>query len=152
LELEEIKKNYLKSIMIQKGTKMRIIDNSGAKRVVCIHVRGKKRRPFASPGSIISITIRSLRDIPRKRVLEGRDKQGGRKTKRSIRVWPALVTSVSKFNVRGVGTVVSGRENTGIILSKRDMLPLANRFTGSVRYEVKQRGHAKASAMARGTI
>lgn len=47
--------------MIQKGTKLRIIDNSGAKRAECIHVYNGYMRRYARIGDIIKVAIKSIK-------------------------------------------------------------------------------------------
>lgn len=43
--------------MLQVGTKIKTIDNSGAKWVKCIKVLGKGNKKYATTGNIILITI-----------------------------------------------------------------------------------------------
>jgi len=47
--------------MIQKGTYLNVIDNSGAKDVCCIQVLKGYRKRYASIGDIIVVSIKSLR-------------------------------------------------------------------------------------------
>ena len=47
--------------MIQKGTYLNVIDNSGAKDVCCIQVLKGYRKRYATIGDIIIVSIKSLR-------------------------------------------------------------------------------------------
>jgi large subunit ribosomal protein L14 len=47
--------------MIQKGTYLNVIDNSGAKEVCCIHVLNGYRKRYAVIGDVIVVSIKSLR-------------------------------------------------------------------------------------------
>jgi large subunit ribosomal protein L14 len=47
--------------MIQKGSLLSVIDNSGAKTVCCIHVSNGFRRRYAYVGDMIVVSIKSLR-------------------------------------------------------------------------------------------
>jgi len=47
--------------MIQKGTLLNVIDNSGAKTAYCIQVLSGYRRRYAGVGNIINVAVKSLR-------------------------------------------------------------------------------------------
>jgi len=47
--------------MIQKGTYLNVLDNSGAKTVCCIHVFGGYRKRYAKLGDTIVVSVKSLR-------------------------------------------------------------------------------------------
>lgn len=62
--------------MIQKGTRLLIGDNSGAKVVECIHVYKGYRRRYAKFGDEILVAIKSLRKRSKKKA-EYKVKKGG---------------------------------------------------------------------------
>ena len=47
--------------MIQEGTVLTVVDNSGAKKVKCIKVLGGFKRKFAHLGDIIVVSVKQLR-------------------------------------------------------------------------------------------
>ena len=47
--------------MIQVGTFLNVVDNSGAKEVCCIRVLGGYRRRYASIGDVIVVSVKQLR-------------------------------------------------------------------------------------------
>jgi large subunit ribosomal protein L14 len=47
--------------MIQKETKLKVIDNSGAKDASCIHVLNGYRKRYAFLGDLIIVSVKSLR-------------------------------------------------------------------------------------------
>jgi len=47
--------------MIQKGTIVRVVDNSGAKIGACIHMYQGYRRRYAKVGDVIKIAIKKLK-------------------------------------------------------------------------------------------
>ena len=49
--------------MIQKETYLNIIDNSGVKKVCCIHVYGGYRKRYAYAGDIILSSIKSMKKV-----------------------------------------------------------------------------------------
>ena len=59
--------------MIQQETRLKVADNSGARELLCIHVQGGSRHPYAYVGDIIVGTVKSaasralarLREDPR---------------------------------------------------------------------------------------
>jgi large subunit ribosomal protein L14 len=51
--------------MIQKGTVLNVVDNSGVKSVCCIHVCGGYRKRYAFAGDIIVVSIKVFRSKKR---------------------------------------------------------------------------------------
>ena len=48
--------------MIQQQTKLKVIDNSGAKTVKCIKVLGGFKRKFAFTGDTVIVSVKELRN------------------------------------------------------------------------------------------
>src|ERR687888_591167 len=44
--------------MIQQETKLRVADNSGAREILCIRVKGGHHRRYASVGDVITATVK----------------------------------------------------------------------------------------------
>lgn len=47
--------------MIQKGTYLNVIDNSGVKQICCIHVVGGYRKRYAKIGDIVIASVKSIK-------------------------------------------------------------------------------------------
>jgi large subunit ribosomal protein L14 len=47
--------------MIQKGTYLNVVDNSGAKLVCCIHIYNGYRKKYAKVGDKILVSVKSVR-------------------------------------------------------------------------------------------
>lgn len=47
--------------MIQKGTVLKVIDNSGAKKAACIHMYDGYRKRYAKVGDIIKVAIKKVK-------------------------------------------------------------------------------------------
>jgi|YelNatPaOPRAMG01_1025707.scaffolds.fasta_scaffold364709_1 large subunit ribosomal protein L14 len=111
--------------MISQETKFPIVDNSGAKRVLCIKVL---RQKIGYPGSICVVTVKKakLRKTKRKKQIKKGD------------IVKALVLSTKHGLYRGRGYRIYGGANYGLIL-KRDnsSLPFGNRVKRPVFYEVR---------------
>lgn len=57
--------------MIQKGTYLKVIDNSGVKQISCIHVVGGYRRRYAQIGDFILASVKSIRFKENMKVKKG---------------------------------------------------------------------------------
>jgi len=44
--------------MIQNETRLRVADNSGAREILCIRVKGGSRRRYAFVGDVITATVK----------------------------------------------------------------------------------------------
>jgi large subunit ribosomal protein L14 len=49
--------------MIQKGSYLNVVDNSGIKTVQCIHIFGGYKKRYSKLGEIILISIKNVRNI-----------------------------------------------------------------------------------------
>ena len=106
--------------MIQKGTYLNVIDNSGAKEVCCIHVLNGYRKRYAAIGDTIVVSIKSLRI---KRRSHAKIKKG--------EVLKALIVR-TKTNIKNYSLEqLSFLDNSAILLSRQDKL-LGTRIFGSV--------------------
>jgi len=138
--------------MIQKNSKIFVIDNSGASVLNCVHIfkKSKIKNCVGTPGTIIVASVRRLRKaIPKKLVIKSK-------------ICFAVITSTSSSIHRVNGVTVKGSFNSAIILGKYNKKgiqknkpgdnALANRFNNSVYYEVRQLGFFKVMALARTVI
>lgn len=97
--------------MIQKGTFLKVVDNSGAKNVCCIRVVSNKKYRYASTGDIIVVSIKKLRV---KRRFAAKVKKGA--------VLHALVVRTKKKNTYFSGDSLAFFENSVILLKKKSKL------------------------------
>ena len=112
--------------MIQKGTFLKVIDNSGAKNVCCIRIVSNQKYRYAYTGDILLVSIKKLRA---KRRFASKVKKG-----QLIR---ALVVRTKKKNSYFSGDNLSFFENSVILLKKNNKL-IGTRIFGllprSLRY------------------
>ncbi len=47
--------------MIQKGTYVNVVDNSGAKFAMCIHLYGGYQKKYAKVGDVVLVTVKSIK-------------------------------------------------------------------------------------------
>lgn len=113
--------------MIQKGTYLKVIDNSGAQWAACIKVSKGFNKRYATIGDIITVSIKNIRS---NRVKISKVKQGD--------VCKAVVIRVRQVTAIYTGDMFSFFENTCILLNKQQknigtrifgIIPKSFRFT-----------------------
>jgi large subunit ribosomal protein L14 len=106
--------------MIQKGTILNVVDNSGVKSVCCIHVCGGYRKRYAFSGDTIIVSIKIFR--PKKRSLS-KVKKGD--------VSKAIVVRTKYSKNSYSNERLTFFENSCILLTPQQK-PLATRIFGSI--------------------
>lgn len=111
--------------MIQKGTRLVVADNSGAKEVSCIHVVGSSGKSYAYVGDLIICAVK--RAIP-----GGKVKKGEVKT--------AVIVRTAKEFRRASGIYTRSHDNAAVLIeSVDDPTPTGTRVFGPVARELKER-------------
>jgi large subunit ribosomal protein L14 len=118
--------------MIQMQTNLEVADNSGAKKVMCIKVRGGSHRRYAGIGDIIKVSIKD--SIPRGKVKKGE-------------VYNALVVRTRKGVRRADGSVIRFDTNAAVILNAQ-LQPLGTRIFGPVTRELRGEKFMKIISLA----
>ncbi|MBK8198628.1 MAG: 50S ribosomal protein L14 [Acidobacteria bacterium] len=118
--------------MIQMQTNLRVADNSGARRVMCIKVLGGAARRYASVGDIIVVSIKEA--IP-----TGRVKKGD--------VRKAVVVRVSKDINRADGSTIRFDSNAAVLINNNGE-PIGTRVFGPVPRELRAKNQVKIANMA----
>lgn len=118
--------------MIQQGTMLKIIDNSGGLTAMCIKVLGKNPKCPGYHGDKIIVVIKTA--IAGKRVTKSQ-------IHRALIVW----SPVNKR--RKEGTYIRFADSACVLL-KKDGLPLANRVRGPVYRELRPLGHLRIVSLA----
>jgi large subunit ribosomal protein L14 len=121
--------------MIQQETRLKVADNSGARELLCIHIQGGSRHPYAHVGDIIVGTVKSA--IPGAAVKKGQ-------------VVKAVVVRTSSPIRRADGSVVKCDDNACVILKgdKEAVDPRGTRVFGPVMRELRDRGFLKIASLA----
>lgn len=118
--------------MIQQETIVRIADNSGARRALCIRVLGGSGRRYAGLGDIIVVTIKDA--IPGGTVKKGE-------------VTKAVVVRTAKEKRRRDGTYIRFDENAAVIINDAGE-PVATRIFGPVARELREKRFMKIVSLA----
>lgn len=136
--------------MLQKGSKILIVDNSGAKNATCIHVYGGYQRRYAYLSNKILVTIKKNKRVKRK----------GSKIKQSIKpkakikkgmVLKAVLLETKKGIIKYNGDKLIFKRNTGVLLSEKQKFFGTRLFTPVPTF-FRKTGYARLMFMARGRI
>ncbi len=118
--------------MIQKESRLKVADNSGAKEVLCISVLGGTKKRYASVGDQIVVTVKSA--IP-----TGNTKKGT--------VSKAVVVRARKEVRRKDGSYIRFDDNACVLISEVGE-PVATRIFGPVARELRERKYMKIVSLA----
>lgn len=118
--------------MIQQESIVRIADNSGARRALCIRVLGGSRRRYARVGDVIVATIKDA--TPHGNVKKGE-------------VVRAVVVRTAKESRRRDGSYIRFDENAAVIINDAGE-PTATRIFGPVARELREKRFMKIVSLA----
>ena len=118
--------------MIQKETRMKVADNSGAKEVVCIGLLGATRKRYARIGDIFTASVKVA------------DPHGNTKKKSVVKC--VLVRS-NKEIVRKDGSTIKFDENACVLVND-DKTPKGTRVFGPIPRELRDLGYTKIVSLA----
>ncbi len=118
--------------MIQQETQLNVADNSGAKRVKCIKVRGGTRRRYAHVGDVIVCSVQEADP-------EGDVKKGD--------VVKAVIVRSKRYIKRSDGTKLRFDTNSCVLIDDKNN-PRGTRIFGPVAREVRDRDFLKIASLA----
>ena len=118
--------------MIQQETRLRVADNSGARELLCIRVKGGSHRRYAGVGDVITATVKQA------------SPQGG---VRKGEVVQAVVVRTRKQFGRPDGTYISFDENAAVLIDPQNN-PRGTRIFGPVARELRERNFMKIVSLA----
>jgi large subunit ribosomal protein L14 len=118
--------------MIQAETRLRVADNTGAREILCIRVRGGSHRRYAGVGDIIVATVKQA--TPHGAVRKGE-------------VVSAVVVRTRKQFGRDDGTYIAFDENAAVLIDPQNN-PRGTRVFGPVARELRDRNFMKIVSLA----
>ena len=118
--------------MIQNETRLRVADNTGAREILCIRVKGGSRRRYAFVGDIITATVKQA--IPNAPVKKGD-------------VVRAVVVRTAKEYGRPDGSYIRFDENAAVLINNQGN-PRGTRIFGPVARELRDRNYMKIVSLA----
>ena len=118
--------------MIQLHTVLTVADNSGAKKVKCIHVLGGTGRRYARVGDKIKISIKEA--YPNTAIKKGQVKT-------------AVVVRTKKELGRKNGTFLRSDNNAAVLINDKGE-PVGTRIFGPVSRELRSKNYMKIVSLA----
>ena len=125
------KGTYNKNKMINVGTILNVVDNTGILKARCIKVYGKKK--FAKIGDIILVVVLTY-TLKRGFLLDKKKKDRFTKGKKH----KALVIRIKHNYKRNYGVFIRFSDNAIIIINKRK-IPLSKKINGPILYELLEK-------------
>jgi len=118
--------------MIQTETQLVSADNSGAKKLNVINLKGGSFRRYARIGDIVTVSIRAA--IPNSKVEKGK-------------IFQAVIVRTKKELRRNDGSYIRFDDNAAVLINK-DNQPVGTRIFGPVTRELRSKGHTKIISLA----
>ncbi|MFA4941098.1 MAG: 50S ribosomal protein L14 [Patescibacteria group bacterium] len=119
--------------MIQVQTILKVADNSGAKKIMCIRVLGGYKKRYAGVGEIITAAVKEA--TPHSAIKKGD-------------VVKAVIVRTKKEIRRKDGTYLRFDDNACVIVDKEKKEPKGTRIFGPVAREVRRAGFFKIASLA----
>ncbi len=119
--------------MIQPQTKLKVIDNTGAKIIQCFQIIGGTRRRYAQLGDVFVATVKKAE--PRK-IVKKHD------------IVRAVVVRQRKEYRRKDGSYIRFDDNAAVILDAKTKNPKGGRISGPIAWELKEKGYDKIATIA----
>jgi large subunit ribosomal protein L14 len=119
--------------MIQRESRLKVADNTGAQEVLCIQVLGGSRRRYGTVGDRIVATVKSA--TPTSSVKKGE-------------VVRAVIVRVHKEYRRADGSYIRFDDNAAVILDAAGINPRGTRIFGPVARELREKGYMKIVSLA----
>lgn len=119
--------------MIQQETRLLVADNTGAKELLCMQVRGGSKRRYGSIGDVIVATVKSATptaDVKKSSVVK------------------AVIVRVAKEYRRPDGSYIKFDDNAAVILAEDGVNPRGSRIFGPVARELRDKGFMKIISLA----
>ena len=118
--------------MIQHMTRLKVADNSGAREILCINVKGGSRRRYGRLGDVLIAAVKEA--TPGATV----------KTHEVVR---AVIVRTTKAQRRSDGSYIKFDENAAVIIDAENN-PRGTRICGPVARELRERDFMRIVSLA----
>jgi len=118
--------------MVQNETCLRVADNTGAREILVIRVKGGHRRRYAYVGDIVTATVKQA--APQGSVKKGE-------------VVTAVIVRTKKPHGRDDGTYIAFDENAAVLIDANNN-PRGTRIFGPVARELRERNFMRIVSLA----
>jgi large subunit ribosomal protein L14 len=119
--------------MIQRESRLKVADNSGARELLVINVMGGSVRKYGMVGDVVVATVKSAAP------------QGAVKKSEIVK---AVIVRCSKEWRRDDGSHIRFDDNAAVILDNDGKNPKGSRIFGPVARELRERGFTKIVSLA----
>lgn len=119
--------------MIQKESRLKVADNSGARELLVIQVIGGSLRKYGAVGDVVVATVKSAAP------------QGAVKKSEVVK---AVIVRCAKEWRREDGSYIRFDDNAAVILDNDGQNPKGSRIFGPVARELRERGYMKIVSLA----
>lgn len=123
--------------MIQKGTYLNVVDNSGIKQIGCLHIVGGYRKRYAKFGELILASIKSLRIKQNIKLKKGN-------------IVKALIVRTKVFHKSANSSTLFFR-NSAVLLTNQNKF-YGNKIFGAISKEFRKTKYLKLLSLASGII
>ena len=118
--------------MLYIGSRVKVIDNSGARLVKCLKILGKSPKSRAQIGDLVVVSI--VKAMPNKKVKKGE-------------IYKAVVVRL-RFKTYRYGGLYIFSETSSVILLNNKMTVLGTRVLGPVCNELRQKNFLKIISLS----
>jgi large subunit ribosomal protein L14 len=118
--------------MIQMGSILEVADNSGARRIACIHLRGGSSGQYGGLGDVITASVKEATP-------EGTVKKG--------QVVRAVIVRTRRSHRRKDGSHIRFDNNSAVLVNEAGE-PIGTRVFGPVARELRERRFMKIVSLA----
>ncbi len=119
--------------MIQHRSMLKVADNTGAKKLMCIRVLGGFQKRYARIGDIITCSVKEA--APRGMIKKGE-------------VVHAVIVRQRKEMRRKDGIYIRFDENAAVIIDMKNKEPKGTRIFGPIARELRQKGYQKIVSLS----
>ncbi len=119
--------------MIQKESRVKVADNTGARELLVIHVMGGSTRRYGAIGDVVVATVKSATP------------QG---TVKKSEIVKAVIVRCTKEWRREDGSYIRFDDNAAVILDTDGQNPKGSRIFGPVARELREKGFMKIVSLA----
>ncbi|KAL3833799.1 hypothetical protein ACJIZ3_008535 [Penstemon smallii] len=139
---EMLQTNFLSQqqrTFIQMGTILKVVDNSGAKKVMCI--QALKGRKGARLGDKVVVSVKEALSGSKVKM------EKGEKGEKSKRVYYGVVVRAAMQRGRCDGSEVKFDDNAVVLINKQGE-PIGTRVFGPIPHELRKKKHLKILSLA----
>ncbi|MEM7330736.1 MAG: 50S ribosomal protein L14 [Chloroflexota bacterium] len=119
--------------MIQRESRVKVADNSGARELLVIQVMGGSVRRYGSVGDVVTATVKKA--MPNSNLKKGT-------------IVKAVIVRTKKEYKRDDGSYIKFDDNAAVILDANAQNPVGTRVFGPVARELRSKGYGRIMALA----